>query len=103
MRALVAMSTQHNLEMHHVDVMTAFLNGLLEEEVYMRQPEGYTEPGKEHLMCKLSKSIYGLKQSPHCWNTALHAHLETMNFKQLHSDPCIYNSKAEGDNFYIGV
>ena len=97
------MSTQHNLEMHHVDVTTAFLNGLLEEEVYMRQPEGYTEPGKEHLVCKLSKSIYGLKQSPRCWNTALHAHLETMNFEQLHSDPCIYKSKAEGDNFYIGV
>ena len=54
-------------------------------------------------MCKLSKSIYGLKQSPRCWNTALHAHLVKMNFEQLHSDPCIYKSKTEGDCFYIGV
>ena len=102
-RTLVALSTQHNLELHHVDVTTAFLNGVLEEEVFMRQPEGYTKPEEEHLVCKLSKSIYGLKQSPRCWNTALHAHLVKMNFEQLHSDPCIYRSKTEGDCFYIGV
>ena len=102
-RTLVALSTQHNLELHHVDVTTAFLNGVLEEEVFMRQPEGYTKPEEEHLVCKLSKSIYGLKQSPRCWNTALHAHLVKMNFEQLHSDPCIYKSKTEGDCFYIGV
>ena len=102
-RTLVALSTQHNLELHHVDVTTAFLNGVLEEEVFMRQPEGYTKPEEEHLVCKLSKSIYGLKQSPRCWNTALHAHLVKMNFEQLHLDPCIYRSKTEGDCFYIGV
>ena len=72
-------------------------------EVFMKQPEGYTKPEEEHLVCKLSKSIYGLKQSPRCWNTALHAHLVKMNFEQLHSDPCIYRSKTEGDCFYIGV
>ena len=95
-RALVALSTQHNLELHHVDMTTAFLNGTLEEEVYMRQPKGYTKPEEEHLVCKLSKS------TPCCWNTALHCHLLKMNFEQLHSDPCIYKSKT-GDNFYIGV
>jgi hypothetical protein len=47
-RALVALSTQQNLELHHVDVTTAFLNGVLEEEVFMRQPEGYTKPEEEH-------------------------------------------------------
>ncbi len=77
------MSTQHDLQMHHVDLTTAFLNGILEEEVYMKQPQGYVEHGQEHLVCKLKKSSYGLKQSPRCWNTALHAHLETMNFQQL--------------------
>lgn len=102
-RTLVALSTQHNLQLHHVDVNTAYLNGVLEEEVYMRQPEGYTDPEQKHLVCKLSKSIYGLKQSARCWNTALHAHLVKMNFEQLHSDPCIYKSKTEGDNSYLGV
>ncbi len=72
------MSSQHDLHMHHVDVATAFLNGILEEEVYMKQPEGYVEHGQERLVRKLKKSIYGFKQSPRCWNTALHAHLETL-------------------------
>jgi len=49
-RALVALSTQHDLELHHVDVSTAFLNGVLEEEVFMRQPEGYTKPEEEYLV-----------------------------------------------------
>ena len=66
LRALVALSTQHNLELHHIDVTTAFLNGVLEEEVFMRQPKGYVKPEEEHLVCKLTKSIYGLKQSPRC-------------------------------------
>ena len=46
-----------------MDVVTAFLNGRLDEEIYMAQPDGYVEAGKEHLVCKLEKSIYGLKQS----------------------------------------
>eukprot|EP00731_Ephydatia_muelleri_P018948 Em0011g988a len=51
-----------------MDVVTAFLNGTLEEEIYMEQPPGYIKKGEEHLVCKLKKSIYGLKQSPRCWN-----------------------------------
>ena len=57
LRTLVALSVQHNLELHHVDVTTAFLNGVLEEEVYMQQPKGFMKPGEEHLVCKLNKSI----------------------------------------------
>ena len=64
----------------------------------MRQPEGFTEPGKEHLVCHLRHSIYGLKRSPHCWNHALDNRLKEMRFKQTSSDPCLYvhfNSKGE--------
>ena len=81
---------------------TAFLNGTLQEEVYMKQPPGYEKEGEEHLVCKLSKSIYGLKQSSRCWNMALDAHLKSVGFSQLKSDPCIYASGGE-DSFYIGV
>ena len=56
----------------------------------MRQPEGYEEKGKENLVCKLNKAIYGLKQSPRCWNTELHNFLVDIGFKQCVTDPCVY-------------
>ena len=61
LRALIAFGVQNDLLMHQIDVTTAFLNGEL--EVYMKQPEGFIR-GEKHLVCKLKKSIYGLKQSP---------------------------------------
>ena len=53
LRTLIALSTQRGLELHHVDVHTAFLNGTLEEEVYVKQPTGYEKEGEEHLVCRL--------------------------------------------------
>ena len=76
LRTLVALSAQFGLELHHVDVATAFLNGTMEEEVYMSQPKGYEKEGEEHLVCKLKNSIYGLKQCPKCWNMALDSQLK---------------------------
>ena len=59
-----------------MDVITAFLNGKLDEEIYLQQPERYVSLGEEHLVCKLEKSLYGLKQSPRCWNKAFREYLE---------------------------
>uniref|UniRef100_A0A1X7U099 Reverse transcriptase Ty1/copia-type domain-containing protein n=1 Tax=Amphimedon queenslandica TaxID=400682 RepID=A0A1X7U099_AMPQE len=75
-----------------MDVKTAFLNGELKETVYIKQPEGYEEKGKEELVCRLKRSIYGLKQSPHCWNYMLDLQLKKMGFVQSNSDPCLYIS-----------
>ncbi len=75
LRMLIALSVQQDLKLQQVDVITAFLNGSLEEEVFMRQPEGFEVKGKEKLVCKVKKSIYGLKQSPRCWNAALDSKL----------------------------
>ncbi len=101
-RTLIALSAQRELELHHIDVSTAFLNGTLQEEVYMKQPVGHVKKGEEHLVCRLRKSIYGLKQSSRCWNMALDAHLRKMGFTQSKSDPCIYI--LGGDKaFFIGV
>ena len=58
---LVALAAVYGLEIHQIDVKTAFLNGELEEEIYMEQPEGFVVPGKERKVCKLVKSLYGLK------------------------------------------
>ena len=61
LRVILALVAYFDLEMHQMDVKTAFLNGDLEEEVYMKQPEGFLSSVGEHLVCKLNKSIYGLK------------------------------------------
>ena len=62
-RIIMALTAHFNLELHQMDVKTAFLNGDLYEEVYMQQPEGFVVDGKEHMVCRLQKSIYGLKQA----------------------------------------
>ena len=59
----MALVAHFDLELHQIDVKTAFLNGALHEEVYVDQPEGFQNKGKEHMVCKLNKSIYGLKQT----------------------------------------
>ncbi|GJW56818.1 zinc finger, CCHC-type containing protein [Tanacetum coccineum] len=67
-RLLIAMASIHNLIIHQMDVKTTFLNGELDEEVYMNQPQGFIMPGNENKVCKLIKSLYGLKQAPKQWH-----------------------------------
>jgi hypothetical protein len=64
---LVAIATQKDWKIYHMDVKATFLNGPLKEIVYIVQPEGFVITGKEHLVCLLHKALYGLKQSPHTW------------------------------------
>ena len=68
----------------------------------MKQPEGFVEEGKEHLVCRLKQSLYGLKQSHRCWNSMLDTHLKDMGYVQSTSDPCIYTS-TEAELSIIGV
>nr|GEV86020.1 zinc finger, CCHC-type [Tanacetum cinerariifolium] len=67
-RSLLALTSIHNLVIHQMDVKTTFLNGDLDKEVYMKQPEGFVMSGNEHKVCKLVKSLYGLKQAPKQWH-----------------------------------
>jgi hypothetical protein len=61
------------MEIHQMDMKTAFFNGELEDEIYMKQSQGFVHQGGEHLVCKLHKSLYGLKQSPKACNQKLDA------------------------------
>ena len=78
-RTVIALAVSEKMKLHQMDVKTAFLNGELTEEVFMKQPEGFIQQGKENLVCRLNRSIYGLKQSPRCLNTALDDKLKSMN------------------------
>ena len=73
-----------------MDVVTAFLNGTLKEEIYMLQPEGFVTKGKETLVCHLRKSLYCLKQSPRCWYEELSEYLTGLDFEHCTSEPCVF-------------
>jgi len=103
-RCLLALGAHYKLHLHQMDVSTAFLHGELNEEVYMRQPEGFVKNGQENLVCRLKRSIYGLKQSPRCWNYALDKQLKELGFKQTASDPCLYvYVDSEGELLVVAI
>lgn len=87
-RTLLAVAVKEKLSLCQFDVSTAFLNGNVEEEIYMKQPDGYSDGTNR--VCRLKRSLYGLKQAPRCWNTSIHEFLVSSNFTQSTSDPCLY-------------
>ncbi|KAJ9556753.1 hypothetical protein OSB04_011367 [Centaurea solstitialis] len=89
-RTLMAIAAIHNLEIHQMDVKTAFLNGELDEEIYMQQPEGFVVKGQENKVCKLVKSLYGLKQAPKQWHEKFDQTLLSQGFQINECDKCVY-------------
>lgn len=87
-RVLIAFANQFKLLVHQMDVKTAFLNGSLKEEIYMRIPEGIKSP--ENHVCKLNKAIYGLKQSARCWFEKFDLTLKELGFQSSSVDRCLY-------------
>ena len=75
-----------------MDVKTAFLHGYLEKgrDIYMQQPQGYVKKGEEHLVWKLKKSIYGLKQASRSWNLRFDEVIKTYDFVQSPNESCMY-------------
>lgn len=89
-RLVLAIAAIRNLQIHQMDVKTAFLNGDLEEEIYMEQPEGFVAPGQESKVCKLVKSLYGLKQAPKQWHQKFDQAMLGSGFKINECDKCVY-------------
>ncbi|WKA02171.1 hypothetical protein VitviT2T_020389 [Vitis vinifera] len=90
LRIILALVAHFDLELQQMDVKTAFLNGELEEEVYMKQPEGFPSSDGEQLVCKLKKSIYGLKQASRQWYLKFHNIISSFGFVENVMDQCIY-------------
>ena len=97
------MTAIEDLELQQLDVKTAFLNGMLEEDIYMEQPEGFVAPGKEQLVCKLERSLYGLNQAPRAGYERLHALLVQQQFKRCPADHSVYVSRKGADFMIVLV
>ncbi|CDO74894.1 hypothetical protein BN946_scf184988.g1, partial [Trametes cinnabarina] len=89
-RYLLAHAALEDWDIESMDVKTAFLNGDLEEEIYMEQPEGWVVRGKEDYVCLLKKAIYGLKQASRQWNLKIHKSLLDLGFTRTYSDAGVY-------------
>src|SRR5208282_6014032 len=96
-RILFAIAASLDLEIHQMDVVAAFLANTLHEEIYMEQPEGFIDDGDDtDMVCKLGKSLYGLKQSARLWNQKLDRYLRKIGFIQTNVDHCIYVNNDTG-------
>ena len=103
LRVMLAFSAGFNLELHHLDIETAFLHGDLNEEIFMEQPRFFEDSKFPKYVCKLHKSLYGLKQSPRMWHHKLHTFLMSINFRRLQAEPNLYIRKEGSDYVIIGV
>ena len=97
-RAILALVPMMGLKIRQLDIKGAYLNGVLNEKVYMRQPEGYEDDTDR--ICELLKSLYGLKQSGREWNKVFDKEMKKFGFNRLSSDPCVY-IKRDGNEMVI--
>ncbi|GJR43573.1 putative RNA-directed DNA polymerase [Tanacetum coccineum] len=89
-RILIAITVYYDYEIWQMDVKTAFLNSRLNEDVYMVQPEGFVNPKHTGRVCKLQRSIYGLKQASRSWNKRFDEEIKKYGFTQNPDEPCVY-------------
>ena len=87
---LLSIATHFNYEIWQIDVKIAFLNGNLKEEIYMKQPKGFIAKNQKHKICKLKRSIYGLKQASRSWNIRFDQAIKSFGFGQNLDEPCVY-------------
>ena len=95
-RVIMQKAAQEDLILHQMDVKTAYLHAPIDCELYIEQPEGYEKKSEtgEKLVCKLKKSLYGLKQSGRDWNAMLHTCVTENGFVENPADHCAYKEKV---------
>ena len=103
-RLLLALVAHFNLELHQMDVVTASLNGDLDEDMYMEQPEGCIDKAQLDSVCKLLKAIYGLKKAHRQWHSKIDEFLiAELGFKTTCSDPCLYIRRQSNVTMIIAL
>lgn len=101
-RILLKVSAAKNFELYQMDVHNAFLHGDLEEEVYMKLPPGFSVIAPNQV-CKLKKSLYGLRQAPRCWFAKLSMALKEFSFKQNYKDYSLFTLRRGTSALYVLV
>lgn len=89
LRAVLTLASKRQMIVRHIDIRTAYLYGELQEELYMRQPPGYSNEDPS-VVCRLVKSLYGLKQAARVWNNRIDSALKSMDFARSSADQCLY-------------
>src|SRR3954466_3477637 len=102
-RLLIALAAQESWKLHHMDVKSAFLNGELEEQVYVKQPPGYIKEGEEHKVLRLHKALYGLRQAPRAWNIKLDRTLISLGFEKAPLEHTMYKRGKGKDRLLVGI
>ena len=100
-RVVLSLAANMNMEVEQLDVKTAFLHGDLEEDIYMEQPEGFVVKGKEKLVCKLKKSLYGFKQAPRQWYKKFDSFMMDHGYDRISSDHYVFVKKFSNERFII--
>jgi hypothetical protein len=96
-RILLAYAYAHNIKLYQIDVKSAFLNGYINEEVYVEQPPGFEDDKKPNHVYKLKKALYGLKQAPRVWYERLRDFLLSKGFKMDKVDTTLFTKKIGQD------
>ena len=103
-RLLLSLVAHYDLELHQMDVVTAFLNGDLDEDIYMEQPEGCIDENKRDCVCKLAKALYGLKQAHRQWHAKVDDFLiGELGFETSRSDPCLYIKRVQNTIMLVAL
>jgi hypothetical protein len=100
-RVLLFLAASYGLLVHQMDVKTTFLNGELDEEIYMEQPDGFVVKGQESKVCKLLKSLYGLKQAPKQWHDKFDTTPMSAGFAINEADRCVYYRCGGGEGVIL--
>ncbi|GJW27122.1 retrotransposon protein, putative, ty1-copia subclass, partial [Tanacetum coccineum] len=100
-RILLAIAAFYDYEIWQMDVKTAFLNGHLSEDIYMVQPEGFVDPKHPNKVCKLQRSIYGLKQASRSWNKRFDVEIKKIGFTQNPNEPCVYLKSSRSNVAFL--
>jgi hypothetical protein len=102
-RLLLSYACSKNVKVYQMDVKSTFLNGELEEEVYIEQPEGFQLSENTDYVCKLKKALYGLKQDPRAWYSRLDKYLQQAGFRKGSVDNNLYIKVSQGNILLIEV